>query len=60
VATVSFIEESYYVVEREGPVQVNITRSGNLQNTSIVLVATDDFRGSASGRQECTRPPECA
>ena len=52
VATESFIDESYYVTEEEGPIQVNVTRSGNLQNTSVVLVATDNFRGSASGRPE--------
>ena len=54
VATITFDDESYYVVEREELVQVNATRSGNLQNTSIVLVATDNFRGSASGGQELT------
>lgn len=49
MATVSFESESYRVSERQPRLRINITRSGNLQNTSVVLVATDDFQGTASG-----------
>ena len=50
MATVSLEAASYGVPERQGVLQINITRSGNLQNTSVILVATDDFQGTASGK----------
>ena len=50
MATVSLEAASYSVPERQGVLQINITRSGNLQNTSVILVATDDFQGTASGK----------
>ena len=53
VATVSFVTSSYMISERQSSLQVNITRSGNLQNTSVVLVASDDFQGTASGKLDC-------
>ncbi len=55
MATVSFEEASYKVSERQGTLRVNITRSDNLQNTSVVLVASDNFQGTASGKSiNCT------
>lgn len=51
VATVSFDAANFTVVERAGSLRINVTRSGNLQNTSVVLVATDNFQGTASGKR---------
>lgn len=51
VATVSFEVASYRVSEEETILRVNITRAGNLQNASVVLLASDDFQGTASGMQ---------
>ena len=50
VATVSFDAASYTVLERQSSLSVNITRSGNLQNASVVLVASNNFHGTASGK----------
>ncbi len=49
VATVSFQESTYQISEGMESIQISLTRSGNLKNTSVVLVATDNFQGSASG-----------
>ena len=49
VASVSFDSRNYVVLEAEGSLQINITRSGNTATLSVVLVATDNFQGTASG-----------
>jgi hypothetical protein len=54
LATVSFKAASYRVSEQEETLQVNITRSGNLQNLSVVLLASDNFQGTASAREDYT------
>ena len=56
VATVSFEFASYRVSERQNSLRVNITRAGNLQNTSVVLVASDNFQGTASGKLPISVP----
>ena len=53
MATVSFAEESYRVSEGTGTLVINITRSGDTDIAATVLVATDNFEGTASGMQAC-------
>lgn len=49
VATVSFAAASYRVLEGAGTLSVTIIRSGNTGSLATVLVATDNFHGTASG-----------
>ena len=49
VATVSFAAASYRVSEGAERLDVSITRSGNTENLADVLVATENFQGTASG-----------
>ena len=49
VSTVSFEDESYRVSEGAGMLTVNVTRSGDTDILATVLVATDNFVGTASG-----------
>jgi len=52
VATVSFEARSYTVSEGNRILPVNITRSGDTESLATVLVATDNFIGTASGQYE--------
>ena len=49
VATVSFAAASYRVSEGVERLDINVTRSGNTENLANVLVATENFQGTASG-----------
>ena len=51
VSTVSFADEDYSVSEGAGTLTVNVTRSGSTETSATVLVATDNFQGTASGEQ---------
>ena len=48
-ATVGFSSSTYTVSESAGTLQVTITRSGAVNTTAVVLVASDAFEGTASG-----------
>ena len=50
MATVSFTSATYQYDEGAGDVQLTITRSGNIESKAIVLVASDNFQGTAAGR----------
>ena len=49
MATVSFSSATYQYEEGAGDVQITVTRSGNIESKAIVLVASDDFQGTAAG-----------
>ena len=49
MAKVKFAATKYAVNEGIGRLNVVILRSGNIDVNVIVLVATDNFQGSASG-----------
>ena len=49
VATVSFSSPTYTVSENAGTLKVTITRSGAVNTTAVVQVASDAFEGTASG-----------
>ena len=49
VATVSFSSATYQFGEGTEDVQITITRSGNIESTAVVLVASDTFQGTAAG-----------
>ena len=49
MATVSFSSSTYTVSENAGSLQVTITRSGAVSNTTVVHVASDTSKGTASG-----------
>ena len=51
VATVSFSSATYHYDEGAGDVQITITRSRNIVSKAIVLVASDNFLGTAAGRE---------
>lgn len=48
----SFSSNTYRFAESIGTAEVLLTRSGNEDNLAIVLVATDDFQGTASGKHK--------
>lgn len=50
VATVSFSAPTYTAVENEGKISILITRGGDTESVAVVLVATEIFQGSASGK----------
>lgn len=50
VATVSFSAPTYTAVENEGMISILITRGGDTESVAVVLVATEIFQGSASGK----------
>ena len=50
MATVSFSSASYEFDESAGDVQITVTRSGNTESNATVLVASDNFQGTAAGR----------
>ena len=50
MATVSFSSSSYTVSESSGKLQFIITRSGAVDTKVVVLVASDAFEGTASGK----------
>ena len=45
----SFSSSTYTVSESAGTLQVTTTRSGAVNTTAVVLVASDSFEGTASG-----------
>ena len=49
MATVSFSSSAYTVSESAGTLQVTITRSGAINTTAVVQVASDAFEGTATG-----------
>ena len=49
VATVSFSSATYEYDEGVGDVQIIVTRSGNIESKATVLVASDNFQGTAAG-----------
>ena len=49
MATVSFSSSTYTVSESAGTLQVNITQSGAVNTTAVVLVASNSFEGTATG-----------
>lgn len=51
MATVSFSSATYQYDEGAGDVQITVTRSGNIASEAIVLVASDNFQGTATGSQ---------
>ena len=52
VSTVSFEESTFQIAEESGlSVAITVTRSGDIDREAIVLVASDNIRGTASG--EC-------
>ena len=50
MATVSFSAATYSTVENEGMISILITRGGDTESVAVVLVATEIFQGSASGK----------
>ena len=52
VATVSFSSTIYKYAEGTGGAQVTVTRSGNTEAIAIVLVASDNFQGTAAGNRQ--------
>ena len=49
VATVSFSRAVYSVDENVGQVTIPIVRSGDTERQAVVLVASENFIGTASG-----------
>ena len=50
VATVSFSAATYTIEENGGMISISIIRGGDTERLAAVLVATEIFQGSASGK----------
>ena len=50
MAVVSFSEASYYIKENGLELKVSIARSGDTERLAVVLVASETFVGTASGK----------
>ena len=51
VATVSFAASTYTVAENAGHVTIHVIRSGDTEIEAVVLVASENFVGTASGKE---------
>ena len=51
VATISFSQSEFMVIENEEFVKVDLVRSGDLMSEVVVLIGTDPYRGSATGNK---------
>lgn len=49
VATVSFSSAIYQYDESAGDILITIIRSGNIESKAFVLIASDNFQGTAAG-----------
>ena len=49
VATVSFSQSEFVVIENEESVKVELVRSGDISSEVTLLIGNDPYRGSATG-----------
>ena len=49
MATVSFSSNTYQFVEGIGAANLSVIREGNEENLAVVLVASENSQGTASG-----------
>ena len=49
MATVSFSQSEFVVIENEELVEVELVRSGDISSEVTLLIGNDPYRGSATG-----------
>ena len=54
MATISFSEATYTVIENEEDVTVELVRSGDVSKEVVVLIGSHPYRGTAAGTSSNT------
>ena len=51
MATISFSQSEFTVIENEQIVRVELVRSGDISTEAVVLIGSDPYKGNAAGNE---------